>query len=101
MVVFLSMLKVMVLGLASCAFCASLAMPSEATVRVNELFPTEAIFPETDCAGAAACSWMALGRAEPRVVVAGNAQTAAARMRLAVDEKTPRITFFISGPPQI
>ncbi len=46
MVVFLSSRKVMVLGVpgSCCKFCFSLP-----TVRVKEFFPTEAIFPDTDC----------------------------------------------------
>src|SRR5260370_8367487 len=93
MVVFLSSRKVMVLGVAGscCKFCFSLP-----TVRVKEFFPTEAIFPDTDCSCGAAWLFDKPRIAVPCVVVAGNDHTATARARVTRVEKNTRPTFRVS-----
>src|SRR6266704_7188026 len=87
MVVFLSSRKVMVLGVpgSCCKFCFSLP-----TVRVKEFFPTEAIFPDTDCSCGAAWLFDKARTAVPCVVVGGNDHTATARARVTRVEKNTR-----------
>src|SRR6266849_2408682 len=97
MVVFLSIWKVMVLGLAgSCPkFCLSLEVCDCPTVRVKELFSTEAILPDTDCSCGAFGSLDEPGTAAPTIVVGGKAQTGAMRVRHARVGRNTRQTFFI------
>src|SRR6266446_3754379 len=103
MVVFLSIWKVMVLGLAgSCPkFCLSLEVCDCPTVRVKEVFSTEAILPDTDCSCGALELLDRLRSAASWVVGGGKAQTATTRVRLATVVKNTRPTFFIFGPPRI
>src|SRR6266852_8059563 len=97
MVVFLSIWKVMVLGLAgSCPkFCLSLEVCDCPTVRVKELFSTEAILPDTDCSSGAFGSFDKPRTAAPSIVVGGKAQTGAMRVRQARVGRNTRQTFFI------
>src|SRR5258708_15616979 len=90
----------MVLGLAESwkTFWAGAEVRACPTVRVNEFFSTEAIFPDTDCSGAAA--WLAdkLRSAGSLVVGGEKAHTATTRVRPATTVKNTRTTFLIFEP---
>src|SRR5689334_9340968 len=94
MVVFLSNRKVMVLAVAGscCRFCVC----DCPTVRVKEVFSTDAILPDTDCS----CGTLELlDRSAASWVLAGEkAQTATTRVRPATVVKNTRPTFFIFEP---
>jgi len=87
----------MVLGLAgSCPkFCLSLEVCDCPTVRVKELFSTEAILPDTDCSCGAFGSLDEPRTAAPTIVVGGKAQTGAMRVRQVRVGRNTRQTFFI------
>src|SRR5216684_8764065 len=99
-VVFLSSWKTMVLGLAeSCStFWLGLEVCDCPTVRVNEFFSTEAIFPDTDCSCEALGLLDKLTIAVPCVAAGGRANTAAMRDRSAKMEKNTRPIFLIFQP---
>src|SRR5947208_14935095 len=91
MVVFLSIRKVMVLAVAGscCRFCVC----DCPTVRVKEVFSTDAILPDTDCSCGtlevldrfrSAASWVLGGE---------NAHTATTRVRPATGVRNTRATF--------
>src|SRR5713101_5965215 len=100
MAVFLSSWKTMVLGLAeSCStFCPAVDVCDCPTVRVKEFFSTEAIFPDTDCSGAAAWLFDKLRSAASWAVGGEKAQTATTRVRPARAVKNTRPTFLIFEP---
>src|SRR5258707_7957776 len=95
MAVFLSSWKTMVLGLAeSCStFCPAVEVCDCPTVRVKEFFSTEAIFPDTDCSGAAAWLFDKLRNAVSWVVGGEKAQNATTEDRTTRGVKNPRPTF--------
>src|SRR6266852_6988287 len=96
-VVFLSIWKVMVLGLAkSCRrFCLSLEVCDCPTVRVKEFFSTEAIFPDTDCCCAGSWLFERLRSVASLVVGGEKAHTATTRVRPAKMVKNTRPAFLI------
>src|SRR5882762_6544849 len=100
MAVFLSSWKTMVLGLAeSCStFCPAVEVCDCPTVRVKEFFSTEAIFPDTDCSGAAAWLFDKLRSAMSWVVGGEKAHTATTRVRPASMVKITRPAFLIFEP---
>src|SRR5437867_4495810 len=100
MVVFLSSWTTIVLGLArSCwRFCLSLEVCDCPTVRVKEVFSTEAIFPDTDCSCGALELLDKLRSAASWVVGGEKAQTATTRVRPATVVNNTRPTFFIFEP---
>src|SRR5215475_3721257 len=76
-----------------------------ATVRVNELFSTEAILPDTDCGAAAGvCASWALSvvtAAWALPVTGANVQTTIARARPSKIDTPTLVSFFIgTKPPQ-
>src|SRR5260370_40405902 len=100
MAVLLSSWKTMVLGLAeSCStFCPAVEVCDCPTVRVKEFFSTEAIFPDTDCSGAAAWLFDKLRSAASWAVGGEKAQTATTRVRPARAVTNTRPTFLIFEP---
>src|SRR5713226_232187 len=103
MVVFLSSWNTIVLGLpgSDCKLFLSLEVCDCPTVRVKEFFSTEAIFPDTDCSGAAAWLFDKLRSAVSWVVGGEKAHTATTRVRPARVVKNTRPTFLILNPPRI
>src|SRR5216684_5831144 len=103
MVVFLSSWNTIVLGLpgSDCKLFLSPEVCDCPTVRVKEFFSTEAIFPDTDCSGAAAWLFDKLRSAASWAVGGEKAQTATTRVRPARAVKNTRPTFLIFEPPRI
>src|SRR5215510_4666109 len=72
---------------------------SDATLRVNELFSTSVIFPDTDCGAAGVCASCGLSvvTAAWTLPVAGaNVQTASARARPTKTDTPTLVSFFIA-----